>query len=99
MSEVKKVMVQLREPRGSDPGAVVLGFYIVKDNTVIMTDADGNEAGLETGRRFTHRLQESEDARSWACKMTKELRLAFQGSDGGSVHGFSGPIQYPKFVV
>jgi hypothetical protein len=92
--EVKKVTFQLRKPHGRDPGAVGHGWYVIRDNAVIMTDAEGNEAGMETGRRYIHRLQPGEDAHAWAVKMTKELRLAFRGSGQASVRGFDGPIPY-----
>jgi hypothetical protein len=82
MTKVSKVTIQLRRPRGQDPGQVAYGFYKVEDNTVIMTDADGNPAGAETGKTFSRKLRAGEDPVGAACTMTRDLRSAFRsGSD------------------
>lgn len=96
MSEVHKVTVQIKPPNDRFPGSVAFGFYKVVDGVVIMTDPDGNPAGDETGKKFSHKLGPNEDARAVACKLTRELRLALRGTDV-PVNGFErGPIAYPK---
>jgi hypothetical protein len=98
MSEVRKVTIQIAPPKGKFPGAVTYGFYTVVDGVVTMTDKDGNPAGLETGRSFSHKLKAGEDAHLWACKMTCDLRKEFKGSNSAP-DGFSGPIHYPRGSV
>jgi hypothetical protein len=61
----------------------------------MLTDREGNPAGEETGRKFTHKLAPDEDAPAVACKLTKELRLALRGNSTPVV-GFEGQINYPK---
>jgi hypothetical protein len=61
----------------------------------LLTDREGNPAGEERGRKFTHKLAVGEDAHAIACKLTKELRLALRGNSA-PVAGFEGPINYPK---
>jgi hypothetical protein len=94
MSEVRQVTVTIKPPKGSYPGQVTYGWYTLQDDVVTLTDREGNPAGEETGRKFTHRLAPGEDARAIACKLTKELRLALRGNSAPA--GFDGPINYPK---
>ena len=39
--KVHKVGVQIKAPRGSDPGHVEEAWYVVFENNVILTDQDG----------------------------------------------------------
>ena len=95
MSEVRQVIVTIRPPKGNFRGQVCYGWYTLQDGVVTLTDREGNPAGDETGRRFTHKLAPGEDARAIACKLTKELRLVLRGNSA-PVAGFEGEINYPK---
>jgi len=95
MSEVRQVIVTIKPPKGNYPGQVTYGWYTLQDGVVTLTDRDGNPAGEETGRKFTHKLAPGENARAVACKLTKELRLLLRGNSA-PVAGFEGPIIYPK---
>src|SRR5262249_36908115 len=95
MSEVHQVIVTIKPPKGSFPGQVAYGWYTLRDCVVTLTDREGNSAGDETGRKFTHKLAAGEDAHVIACKLTKELRLALRGNSA-PVAGFEGKINYPK---
>ena len=92
MSEVHQVIVTIKPPKGSFPGQVTYGWYTLRDGVVTLTDREGNPAGEETGRKFTHKLAAREDARAIACKLTKH---ALRGNSA-PVAGFEGPIIYPK---
>ena len=95
MSEVREVIVTIKPPKGTFPGQVTYGWYTVQDGVVALTDREGNPAGEETGRKFTHKLAPDEDARAVACKLTKELRLLLRGNSAPPA-GFEGQIDYPK---
>ena len=95
MSEVRQVIVTIKPPKGNFLGQVAYGWYTLQDGVVTLTDRQGNPAGEETGRKFTHKLAPGEDARAVACKLTKELRLALRGNSAPDA-GFEGPINYPK---
>jgi hypothetical protein len=98
MSEVVKVTVQIKPPKGEFPGQVVYGYYTLQDGVVTLTDPAGKPAGDETGRKYSHKLRPEEDSRAVACRLTKELRLALRGNSA-PVNGFEGKIQYPKIRV
>jgi hypothetical protein len=95
MSEVRQVIVTIKPPKGNFPGQVAYGWYTLQDGVVTLTDREGNLAGEETGRKFTHKLAVGEDASATARKLTKELRQALRGNSA-PVAGFEGEINYPK---
>jgi hypothetical protein len=84
--QVHKVTVQIRPPKGTFPGEVAVGYYVVFENCVIMTDEDGKPiSGVAK-----HHLGPGEDARLVACRLVRNNR---KGSTG-----FNRPLQYPKWV-
>jgi hypothetical protein len=56
MSEVREVTVTIKPRKGTYPGQVTYGWYTLQDGVVTLTDREGNPAGEETGRKFTHKL-------------------------------------------
>ena len=80
MSEVKKVTVTLAKPGSSryPHGKVAYGFYKVVDGEVVLTDAAGNPAGTETGKKYRRKLKPGESETAVACILTRELRDAFR---------------------
>ena len=87
MSEpVHKITIQLRAPRSNDPGKVAIGYYVVADSHVVLTD----EAGKPLGGEKRH-IEESGDARLIACRM-----LRGRQSGGSSSSNFGGKLSYPK---
>lgn len=95
MTDVQQVIVQIRAPKGTDPGRVVCGHFTIKDGLLTMTDPNGVPAEDGIGKRYRHKLMPGEDARHVACRLTKKLRLALRGS-AAPVNGFDSPISYPK---
>ena len=87
MSEpLHKVTIQTRAPRGTDPGRVAEGFYVVVDNAVVMTDQDGKP--LDDSK---YHLGPKDDPRLIACVLTRR-----RSRTAGPVNGFDAPIRYPK---
>lgn len=97
MSDVHSILVQIKPPKGSFPGQVVLGYYTLIDDVVTLTDKNGRPAGAETGKKFSRKVEPGQDARSIAAKMTKELRIALLPGGKAAINGFDRPIAYPKF--
>jgi hypothetical protein len=83
--DVHKITIQLRAPRGNNPGKVAIGYYVVADSHVVLTDEIGKPIGNEK-----YYIEPGTDARLIACRM---LRKRQGGSRPG---GFGGSIAYPK---
>jgi hypothetical protein len=82
-NEVHRITIQLRAPRGKDPGKVAIGHYCIADSHVVLTD----EAGKPTGSK--RHLDPGGDARLLACRMLRSQRSI----GGGDINR---PLQYPK---
>ena len=93
--EVQHVFVQVRRPRGDDPGAAVEGAFIVKDGEVHLTDRQGNPVRDHNGKLYIRKIANGDSAKTIAGRLTKDMRYALRGKDG-RVNGFDRPIQYPK---
>ena len=85
MTDVHKVTLQVRAPKGTFPGEVVEGWYCVVDGYVVLTDADGKPLGSDK-----RHIGPDGDARLIACRMVRNRK------GRASVNGFNRPISYPK---
>jgi hypothetical protein len=86
MTEVRRITIQLRAPRGIDPGKIAIGHYVVNaDNFVVLCDENGKPTGSEK-----HHLDPGGDARLIACRMLR--RHENKGSSGD----FNRPLRYQK---
>jgi hypothetical protein len=84
--EVKRITIQLRTPRGNDPGKVAQAWFCTNDNFVVLCDESGKPAGDR------HILASGEDARLAACRLLRRRSNA-----SASRSGFDGrPIAYPR---
>ena len=86
MNDVHKATVEIRRPRGSFPGEIAEGWYVVRDNAVIMTDAGGKPIS-----EAKHHFNPGEDARLVACGLIRGRRR-----NHTSVTGFHHKIAYPR---
>jgi hypothetical protein len=82
---MKSVTVQINRASENDPGEVARGFYIVKDDVVMLLDQDGQPTG-------THqRLIAGDDAHRIAQRLLLKSRPKREG--------FNRPLRYEKFGV
>ncbi len=96
---IHTVFVQLEAPGGHcQYGRVAEGAYVVEDGVVILTDRAGKPARDSDGRTYKHKLQDGENPKRIAGRLTRKLRDALRDSSGG-VEGFSGAINYPPTRV
>jgi hypothetical protein len=81
----QKLTIQTRRPSsdGRDPGAVEVGYWIVSDGKVYLTD----ENGSKTGQSRT--LPEGADPKNLAIRMLRERLNTKRVS-------FNRPLVYPK---
>jgi hypothetical protein len=87
LSEVHKVTIQIRAPKGSFAGEVAEGWYCVVDGAVVLTDQDGRPTGDK------HHLSPGQDARGIACMLVRRRHRYSR-----AVRGFHEKLHYPKMV-
>ena len=83
MTDVHKVTVQVRAPKGTFPGEVAIGHYVVVDGALVMTDETGKPVDSEK-----HHLTSGQDARLLACRLVRGRRTG--------PRGFSDKLIYPR---
>ena len=81
MTDIHKVTIQVKAPRGTFPGEVAIGYYCVVDGYVVLTDADGKPLGSDKCDIG------SGDARVIACRMVRSRK-------GSASASFNRPISY-----
>ena len=69
MTDVHKITLQIKAPRGLFPGKVQIGYYTVADGYVVLTDEDGRPNG--DGKRL---LNPGGDAKLIACATLRSSR-------------------------
>jgi hypothetical protein len=79
MPEVHSVFATVRLPSDGDPGQVTIGYYTLADGVLTMTDSKGRPVRTSSGEKRVHRLQEGEDPRSIASRLTKQIRMSMRG--------------------
>jgi hypothetical protein len=84
MTDLHKVTIQIRAPKGNFPGEVAEGWYCIVDGCLVMTDAAGKPIDSEK-----HYLKAGEDARIKACRLVRQRR------NGSGPRGFSDKLAYP----
>jgi hypothetical protein len=101
MPEVKTVTVQVRGPKGDDPGQVAMGAYTLEDGVLTMTDPSGRPIRkAATGERFTCKVKPGDNHVAFAGQMTLEIRGMMRGENApGTVKGFNRQLDYPKSGV
>ena len=82
--EVHKIRIQVRGPRGNFGGEVIEGWYVVFENSVIMTDEDGKPTGEK------HRLGPADNSYIVAHRLLRQRRR------GPGPRGFGDKIIYPR---
>jgi uncharacterized Zn-binding protein involved in type VI secretion len=95
MPEVKTVTVQVRGPKGDDPGQVAMGAYTLEDNILTMVTPDGRPIRRTNGEPFRCKLQPGANCVGIAGQMTLEIRGMMRGENSpGAVKGFNRQLDY-----
>jgi hypothetical protein len=77
----KKIVLQVRAPKGRDPGAIMEGYYTVVGNEVRLTDVGGRLIGRRT-------VDPGGDPKVVAIHMMRERR------ESGPARSFNRPLHY-----
>jgi hypothetical protein len=85
MADINKITVQLAKPRGSFPGKIAEGYYVVNEDTVTLAESNG--VSIDS-YKLSRKLGPGEDARGAACNL---LRSRYSGRSGD----FNRTLVYP----
>jgi len=86
----KQVTVQVRGPRGDDPGQISYGYYTIEGDLLIMTDGEKPVRRMN-GDLVTRRLKPGDDPDAVARLLTKDFRRHIHGDTD-----FDRPLNYKK---
>jgi hypothetical protein len=75
----QRCIVQIRAPKGDDPGQICEGFYTLDDGLLTMTDAFGEVMKREDGTPFERSLMPEDPPLYWARQMTRQVRRMLRG--------------------
>lgn len=87
MSDVQRVIVQLKAPSGDYTGQVTIGYYTIEDGLLVMTNGSGVPVRND-GRRYEHKLGPKDKPAAVASVMTRQIRKELYGDVK------RGPLQY-----
>lgn len=90
MSEVRRVVIQLRKPSDRDVGLVSFGFYVIDGETLIMTYATGEPVSPD---QFRHTLKAGDDPNAIAGVLTRQCRRFLLGISEAE-EAFGRPLGY-----
>ena len=89
---METVYIQIRAPRGSDPGRVLEGHYNIVGDTVVLVDPSG-KALTSDDQKYSRKLAPGDHPKQIAAQL---LRAHHNAARGGNPRGFSDKITYPK---
>ena len=90
---METVYIQIRAPRGIDPGRVLEGHYNIIGDTVVLLDRAGKPLTSDD-KKYSRKLNPGDSAKQIAAQL---LRAHHNAARGGSPRGFSDRINYQKF--
>jgi hypothetical protein len=88
---METVFIQVRAPKGRDPGKVVEGHYNVIGDTVVLVDLSG-KALISDDKRYSRKFVAGENPKQIAAQM---LRAHHNATRTGP-RGFNDKLNYPK---
>jgi hypothetical protein len=89
---METVFIQIRAPRGQDPGRVLEGHYNIVGETVVLVDRSG-KALTSDDQKYSRKLTRGENPKQIAAQL---LRVHHNAARGNSPRGFGDRILYQK---
>jgi hypothetical protein len=90
---METVYIQIRAPRGQDPGKLLKGHYNVIGDTVALVDNSGKPLTSDD-KKYSRNLAAGESAKQVAAQL---LRQHYNATRSGP-RDFNRPLNYPKLV-
>jgi hypothetical protein len=88
---METVFIQIRAPKGHDPGKVLEGNYNIIGDTVFLVDKTGKPLTSEA-REYSRKLAAGESAKQVAAQL---LRIHHRSGSGSSPRGWNDRLHYP----
>lgn len=100
MSEVRRVIIQLRKPSDRDVGLVSFGYYVIDGETLVMTFATGEPVNPDQDGKgqFRHTLKAGDDPNAIAGVLTRQCRRFLLGISEAE-EAFGRPLGYSNSGV
>jgi hypothetical protein len=93
MPEIKAVQAIVSNPSPSDPtGRVTVGYYVVKDGLLTMTDSTGAPVRSRGGDKYEQKIGEGDNVTLIAQRLTMKI---YRSRSGNDMAGFNRPLVYP----
>src|SRR5262245_52367375 len=100
-SEIMRVIVQIRAPRGTDLGEAAEAHYRVDANRIVLTDEHGKLLRRPlNGELYEYRVASTDNAQALAGKLCSERYWSERGLETETARAFNRPLIYgPRGVV
>ena len=95
MPTIESVQAIVSNPNDREPqGRTTLGYYILKDGVLTMTDSKGAPVRSHKGDKYEQKVEESDNVTLIAQRLTMKIHLSRLGSDTG----FNRPMNLNNFT-
>jgi hypothetical protein len=93
MPDLKSVQAPVSNPSEREPtGRVTIGYYVLQDGLLTMTDSKGVPARSHGGDKYEQKIGEGDNVTLIAQRLTMKIYRARNGND---MAGFNRPLNYP----
>ena len=93
MHEIKSVQAIISNPNPREPaGRVTVGYYILRDGLLTMTDSTGAPVRSQSGEKYVQRIEDGDVVPLIAERLT--LRI-YRARNGGDMAEFNRPLNLP----
>ena len=93
-TEIKSVQAIVSNPSPREPnGRVTVGYYVMKDGLLTMTDSKGAPVRSYGGDKYEKKIEEDDIVKLIAQRLTMKIHLARVGNE---MANFNRPLNYPK---
>jgi hypothetical protein len=93
--KVNRVNAQIKAPKDGDAGQICVGYYVIRDGVLQMTNASGVKVLRVDGTPYEHKLRDGDNPAQIAARLTKTIRRMYRG-ESPAQERFAKPLTYPK---
>jgi hypothetical protein len=94
MPEIKAVQAIVSNPNPREPaGRVTVGYYVLQDGLLTMTDSKGEPVRSRSGDKYEQRVEEGDNVTLIAQRFTMRI---YRSRTGNDTAGFNRPLNYSR---